>query len=775
MKFSNKIVLFLVIAFTSVFSFKTAAQKNKVYNQMTLDELLDIDVVVTASKKPEDLFETPLSTTIIKKEEIEKSGVTSIPEALRLAQGVIVREITPGNFDVHIRGYDNITKNIYLKQPYNTTTLVMIDYRVVYSYFSGGTLWESFPIDLNDVERIEVVRGPASALYGPNAVTGVINIITSHANKKGKNINVNSKFGTNQAKKATVNVGYNWNGKTKLSFSGNFNERKRFDTKYYDFNKKAYTNIDELSLTVQPIKDVVTNESWNFKDYQKELGAYYDEDLSLRKIGGNIFFLHNFSEQSNIDIAVGAQKAQSQKSGYLNLATVLSEYESESFYVNSRFKHKNINGQFSVNSGHNYSNHKFNSYKFTTVEGSLEYNKQFKSFSVRPGVGYKYLSYNSPLTYKEPSNFGELNYQFKDEARVANVYSAFVLSEWKPTSKLRLIGAARMDKFNINKNWFANYEVAGTYRLNKNNLLRAVYSRANKSPFFFDSYLNTSIYLNYDVPTGDGTTYLSVPSSYNVSGNVDLKYPTITNQEIGWRKKINSKLNLDIEVFYSQVDNFVNPNVYVNNTVSQQLDNMGQPVGMPAIDIEGNVLFENYDLEAEQFGAGFTLNYEASNKFKANVFGTIQKTNISGRKNIDYKETGRESYVTTGGAYVSETNYFMNPIEWGNKVTPTFFGGFSINYIPTNKWGFSTDGYIYSDQKFEDINYYYLINESQNISGLNQMKINSTIVLNAKTSFRINKNTTTNLTLKNILGKHTEYGFADSIGRQLFIGLNWNL
>lgn len=232
MSYIRKIFVSILLGYTLLP--QASGQENKVYSDMSLDELLNIDVVVTASKKPEDLFETPLSVTIIKKEELNQSGATSIPEALRLAPGLIVREITPGNYDVQIRGYDDVTKSSFISLPFNTTTLVMIDNRIVYSYFSGGTFWETFPIDLNDVERIEVVRGPASALYGPNAVTGVINIITSQANKQGMNISAKGVAGSNQAKNASTNIGYNWNDRTKLSFSGNFTERRRYNTDYFD-------------------------------------------------------------------------------------------------------------------------------------------------------------------------------------------------------------------------------------------------------------------------------------------------------------------------------------------------------------------------------------------------------------------------------------------------------------------------------------------------------------------------------------------------------------
>ncbi|WP_179316957.1 TonB-dependent receptor plug domain-containing protein [Winogradskyella undariae] len=771
MNYKVKALLFMFFI-TSTLCNDALAQK--VYNDMTLEELLDIDVVITASKHPEDLFETPLSTTIISKEEIAESGVTSIPEALRLSQGLIVREITPGNYDIHIRGYDDITKNVYLTLSYNTTILVMIDNRIVYSYFSGGTFWETLPVGLNDVERIEVVRGPASSLYGPNAVTGVINIITSHANKKGKNISVNSQIGTNNAKNASLNIGYNWEGKTKLSFSSNFSERHRFDNKYYDFNKKDYVDVDSLTMFVSPVKDVNTNEQWQFEDYQEELGAYYDEGLSLRRLGGNIFFTHNYGVHSNVDIAVGAQKSQSQRTGFLNIATPLSQTESESYYLNAKIKHNNLSGQFNINSGKDENIYKFNSYKFTNLEANLEYFKEFRKLSIRPGINYKYLSYNSPFTYKERFSFNELNYEFKDEARETYSFSAFILAEWKPTSKLRVIGATRLDKFGFNKNNFINYEIASTYRLNKNNLLRIVHSKASKSPFFFDTYLNSNIIINYDHSVEGSSEAISVPVNLDVNGQEDLKYPTITSTEIGWRTKIKNRLSLDLEMFYSKVDNFVNPNAYHDYTTTQELDEFGNPGTLLSISADGYVKFENYNLNASQFGIGFTLDYDFNDKLKAKLFGTYQKTNISGRKDIDVELTNIQFETNDAGDILTTTlSNKTNPTQWSEDATPSFFGGFSLNYKPNKKWSFGTDGYLYSNHEFASYNYYQ-INDLENIEDDKaHMYIKTNVVLNAKTSFQFNKHTAVNITAKNLLGKHREYGFADDIGSILLLGLQW--
>ena len=150
---------------------------------MSFADLMDVQIE-SASKKKESLFDAPLSTTVLTAMGIENSGATSIPELLRLVPGLIVREKTNGNYDVHIRGNDNIQSGVVNST--NTKTLVMIDNRIVYNYFQGGTFWETLPISVDDIEKIELIRGPASALFGPNAVTGVINIITKKAEGNNK-------------------------------------------------------------------------------------------------------------------------------------------------------------------------------------------------------------------------------------------------------------------------------------------------------------------------------------------------------------------------------------------------------------------------------------------------------------------------------------------------------------------------------------------------------------------------------------------------------------
>jgi iron complex outermembrane receptor protein len=135
------------------------------------------DWVVTAAKKAQPISEAPAAVTVITEEDIRQSGAFSIPEILRVAAGLDVVTLTAFDSEVGIRGFG---------MNMNNKILVLIDGRTVYQEVFGCTVWEALPIELEDIERIEVVRGPVSALYGANAFSGVINIITKSPGEKGE-------------------------------------------------------------------------------------------------------------------------------------------------------------------------------------------------------------------------------------------------------------------------------------------------------------------------------------------------------------------------------------------------------------------------------------------------------------------------------------------------------------------------------------------------------------------------------------------------------------
>lgn len=127
------------------------------------------ETVVTASRRAQSTLEAPNATTIITAEEIRMSGVRSIPELLRRVPGAEVMAMGFSSANVSFRGFNQRLAN---------KVLVLLDGRTEYQDFLGLTLWPAIPVGIEEIERIEVIRGPGSALYGANAMLGVINIIT---------------------------------------------------------------------------------------------------------------------------------------------------------------------------------------------------------------------------------------------------------------------------------------------------------------------------------------------------------------------------------------------------------------------------------------------------------------------------------------------------------------------------------------------------------------------------------------------------------------------
>lgn len=141
--------------------------------ELTVEDLLNVEVT-SVSKKAQSLNDAAAAVFVITNEDIKRAGVTSIPEALRMAPGLDVARIDSNKWAVSARGFNG---------RYANKLLVLLDGRNAYTRSFSGVYWENQDVMLEDVDRIEVIRGPGATLWGANAVNGVINIITKHSSK----------------------------------------------------------------------------------------------------------------------------------------------------------------------------------------------------------------------------------------------------------------------------------------------------------------------------------------------------------------------------------------------------------------------------------------------------------------------------------------------------------------------------------------------------------------------------------------------------------------
>ncbi len=166
----NKVLLFLILCVYLIDpAWAQTAQGD--LTSLSLEDLMNVEIY-SASKKYEPVFDTPAAVYVITQEDIRRSGATSIARLLRRVPGMIVQKVTSNTWDISARGFNGSI--------FSNKLLVLIDGRAVYTPLFGGVFWDVQNVPMEDIERIEVIRGPGGTMWGANAVNGVINIITKH-------------------------------------------------------------------------------------------------------------------------------------------------------------------------------------------------------------------------------------------------------------------------------------------------------------------------------------------------------------------------------------------------------------------------------------------------------------------------------------------------------------------------------------------------------------------------------------------------------------------
>lgn len=147
------------------------AQSRQDLGEMSIEELMRIEIT-SVSRRQQPASDAAAAVFVISQDDIRRSGMKTIPDVLRLAPGVNVAQINANKWAVTTRGFNGL---------YANRLLVLVDGRSIYNRLFAGVLWDTGDLLLDDIERIEVIRGPGAALWGANAVNGVINIVTRTA------------------------------------------------------------------------------------------------------------------------------------------------------------------------------------------------------------------------------------------------------------------------------------------------------------------------------------------------------------------------------------------------------------------------------------------------------------------------------------------------------------------------------------------------------------------------------------------------------------------
>jgi iron complex outermembrane receptor protein len=702
--FKKILLCFMTVALVSTYSFGQKKDVSQLTRSeilsMSYDELADMPIedvmqltkilgvslnelyemllnkdVTSASKKAESSFDSPLSTTVISYDEIIASGARNIQEAMRLVPGVIVREKTNGNYDIHIRGNNNIPDENLTVYTENSMTLVMIDNRPIYNYINGGTFWESFPIDIADVERIEVVRGAASALYGANAVTGVINIITKNPESEELHVNGQIQGGNLGSYMGSLNVGQNI-GKFGYRVSGNYQKMERTTDKFYVFQYDSLFNRDDIQTL--PDKTSYWLTVFNPMESIKDWHPYPETAVDRFGVNANLYF--NAADDINFVLSGGYQDSYINSSSFGDPSISITGRDIKSSYVNFIGKAKGLTLQSNIMFTEQDIVHKNVGFKADarTFNINAEYDFYIGDFNIRPGFSYQSATYDdTPYLIADTAGLYSSGY-LNGECSFNSIAGSLRLDYKMLDEKLRFILGGRFEKFNTSDDLYFPFQAVASYNVNDKHMFRIVGSMANRSPFIVDSYSN------FDW-NRQGRPF---PSHIKFEGSKDQKLASTKNVEVGYRVRPVRNLFVEAEVFMTSTKNFgcllpQSMTAYIHADTLMQADvnlpqvgtvySAKQPVPAPAIPYQVNLKYQNIDVKANQYGITLNAEWVATEKLVFKAFGTYQVTklkdhNCYNNSQIITDMTTRAAINASQGKGITGQgvdDYFATPFKMG--------------------------------------------------------------------------------------------------------------
>ncbi|MCW3788326.1 TonB-dependent receptor plug domain-containing protein [Plebeiibacterium sediminum] len=767
---SREEVLQMNIEELSAYDLEEIMKLMDIVGASTIEELYELLLnkdVTSASKSEESLFDSSLSTTVLSYEEIVSNGATSIEEALKLVPGIIIREKTNGNYDVQIRGGQNMPMNNMLIYAENTTTLVMIDGRPVFNYGMGGILWETLPVSLGELDRIEVVRGPSSALYGPNAVNGVINLITKETKSDTPLVSANFQGGTLNTIIGDVSVKKQFSNKFSAGVSYYLESRNRGSEKIYAIYDDQYYTLDEYN-------DRNAVALW---DLHIENDVYNDPKRGKEKQGINAYATYNANDDLSLQLSTGYLDANAITSTIGDTPSPYNQRISYGYYTNLTGNIYGFNLQACLNNTLQVFNKKHIGWTQETEQYniSLDYLLKFNKLSIRPGLSYQSIYYDDR---DHIENIGD-GY-FNGRVSLKN-YAVSARFDYHPTDKLRFVAALRDEKYNKPDKWQPSFQFTGSYKINDNNLLRAVYSRANQSTFMINAFSNYTWNL-------EGTS--NSVDAVHFGGSAKPSMMIQDMFEIGYRTRPAKNLLIDIEAFYNKSKDYsalmpdsMRTNVAANLSTYTTL----------------YTSYRDLDIKSEQYGISVSADMVLSEKLLLKAHFTYQQSKVTdlldlsrnqvaGLQGAQYQPaltndiTNYYLYITGQGPYADAPNasyssgyqpgesYYK---DMDNEAIPSFWGSLSFTYKPTDKLDITAQGYYYDK--------YYLYSQYETSSNRPADPkytghIDGKFSLNAKVNYKINNNISVFVNARNVLNNDTqEYVFMDKIGGLYLAGFNFKL
>jgi len=537
-------IKFIGLVFSTSGLALTSAAAAQTIDYGSLEMLFDEPVTTSATGKPQRASDAPVNMEIITADEIRRSGATDIPEVLRAYSGMSVQRSTLGGVDVGMRGYNGA---------FNERILVMINGRQVYLDHFGYVEWASLPVSLEEIRQIEVIKGPNTALYGFNAVSGVINIITFNP-LYDENMQITARAGNGKYREVNATITKKLNDRIGFRLSGGTWRGDDFGTHLHHAQENALRGDTERDFLAAELLVQVTD------NIQAGLEFTFSENHQ-----GELFFDNTFSYSDYETRSYKGFIAAETKAGL----TKLNVYKNSADLVNT----STLSGIA-----------EFIDIPVDTKVTVAELEHLFKI-----GANHAFrasASYRKNVNPTFPTNLGELEFE---------VLSFGGMWDWTVNDKLSVVAATRYDMLDMTRTGeflhglpFTNEDFSRD--INEWSLNGGLVYKLSDS-----DTLRLTVGRGIDLPSATEFGLLKqVNDNLFQVGNPDLLTSIVWNYEIGYDRKIAAIDGmLRTSAFYYTADNLQN----IQQNEEEQLQH-----GVDAFIVENSINTRAYGFEVSLEG-----------------------------------------------------------------------------------------------------------------------------------------------------------------------------
>jgi len=580
----------------------------------------DLPIVFSATRLAQPVSETPVSMTVIDQKMIQASGATEIADLMRLVPGMQVSNYGGDNYFVTYHGRADL---------YSRSLQVLVDGRSIYDPVIGGVSWSDVPVALEDINRIEVIRGSNAAAYGSNSFSGVINIITEHPSQQNGTL-VKTTISDKQTRQVLArNAGSI--GDLDYRITLNYDEAEGLKSRHDDYTTKWINLRGDYKYN---------------SDNKVTFQAGYTRGTQQEGFAGHRFLIPRDTETTS----------SFQQIKWTNTADEGDEYSLQFFHNYKEledtiiFQHSSLPG-IDLTGGFSYQSHRYE-LEFQHILNPIP------DLRLVWGAGLRHDNSKSPETLNQES------------AAIRNQVHAFVNTEWKPTKQLTFNFGAMLEKYEGFSGLFSP-RVALNYSLNENHTFRISHSRAYRMPNVWEEQIDLLFRTAGGLPASQLHRTLGVPDPEEIN-SIELGY-LASFQTI--------PLTLDVKLFKEQISPTINY-AWDKSTISP-----GITTGAGRFDNDGRIEIDGFEIQADFQATANTDIHIVYSKLSTSGY------QVSGYDNTSLPERYVDiSRVAPGETYgILASHRFDNGIELSSgfyhtgKVTWLDPGDTTDSY---NKWDF---------------------------------------------------------------------------------------